>query len=90
MDERVVDLLAKFGRQVSEARDQYPPTAVAARATSTQLQRSIEQFAAGEHDVPDLLVQVNGVFLVLCNALAQMEGRIEELERRATGGTGSD
>lgn len=90
MNEQVVELLAKLGRQVQEERDGFPPSAIAAHATSIQMQRSIEQFAAGHHGVAELMAQVNGVFLVLCRGLAQMEGRIEELERRISGQEGHD
>lgn len=88
MNEQVVELLSKLGRQLEEERSGFPPTAIAARATSEQMQRSLEQFAAGKHEVPELMAQVNGVFMVLCRALAQMEGRIEELERRVSGPEG--
>lgn len=82
MDENLVNLLAKLGKEQEDQREKYGPDAVVAQFLNIRTQESIERFISGEHDMKNLFFEMVRIQYDTCYALSKIEERIAALENR--------
>ncbi|WP_312715521.1 hypothetical protein [Corynebacterium flavescens] len=83
MDEHMVNLLTKLGKEQEEQRAKYGNAAPAAHFLSIRTQSALEEFVAGEHDLQNLFVEMVRIQFDTCYALSVIEKKLDNLENES-------